>query len=96
MPLSTHIDNCCKTEPKFLIFPFSKFHHNDVSARLAKKKRYFLDVFSTKFNTIDEVTNSTDALMLFIFTYILRGKNKYTSNFFFIFFTGFLHMYINR
>ena len=36
MPVSKHIDNCCKTQPKFSIFPFYKFQTDDVSARLAK------------------------------------------------------------
>ena len=49
MPVSKHIDNCCKTQPKFSIFPFYKFQTDDVSARLAKE-RYFIDVFSPKLN----------------------------------------------
>ena len=50
MPVSAHIDNCCKTEPKFSIFPFYKFQNDDVSARLSKE-RYFIDVFSPNLNT---------------------------------------------
>ena len=49
MPVSKHIYNCCKTQPKFSIFPFYKFQTDDVSARLAKE-RYFIDVFSPKLN----------------------------------------------
>ena len=49
MPVSTHIDNCCKTQPKFSIFPLYKFQTDDVSARLAKE-RYFVDVCSPKLN----------------------------------------------
>ena len=49
MPVSKHIDNCCKTQPKFSLFPFYKFQTDDVSARLAKE-RYFIDVFSPKLN----------------------------------------------
>ena len=50
MPVSDHIDNCCKTEPKFYIFPFYKFQNDDVSARLTKE-HYFIDVFSPNLNT---------------------------------------------
>ena len=49
MPVSKHIDNCCKTQLKFSIFPCYKFQTDDVSARLAKE-RYFIDVFSPKLN----------------------------------------------
>ena len=49
IPLSSHLDTCCRTEPKFSIFPFYKFHSNDVSARLSKE-RYFINVFSPKLN----------------------------------------------
>ena len=49
MPVSKHIDNCCKTQRKFSLFPFYKFQTDDVSARLAKE-RYFIDVFSPKLN----------------------------------------------
>lgn len=51
MPLSAHIDNCCKTDPKFSIFPFYKFQKDDVSARLTKE-RYFIDVFKPNLNTL--------------------------------------------
>ncbi|MCG7874810.1 MAG: GIY-YIG nuclease family protein [Candidatus Thiodiazotropha endolucinida] len=51
MPLSSHVDNCCKTEPKFSMFPFYKFHKNDVSARLTKE-RYFIDVFKPNLNAL--------------------------------------------
>ena len=49
IPVSKHIDNCCKSQPKFSIFPFYKFQTDDVSARLAKE-RYFIDEFSPKLN----------------------------------------------
>ena len=49
MPVSTHINNCCKTQPKFSIFPFYNFQTDDVSARLAKE-RFFIDVCSPKLN----------------------------------------------
>ena len=55
MPVSKHIDNCCKTQPKFSIFPFYKFQTDDVSARLAKE-HYFIDVFSPKLNMLNDVT----------------------------------------
>ena len=40
LPVSAHVDHCCSTDPKYSIFPFYKFHVNDVSARLSKEK-YF-------------------------------------------------------
>ena len=51
MPVSKHIDNCCKTQPKFSVFPFYKFQTDDVTARLAKE-RYFINVFSPKLNVV--------------------------------------------
>ena len=45
MPLSTYLDQCSKSEPKFSIFPFYKMHNNDVSARLCKEK-YFISVLN--------------------------------------------------
>ena len=50
IPLSKHLDDCCKTEPKFSLFPFYKFHSNDASARLSKEK-YFIEIFKPKLNT---------------------------------------------
>jgi ribosomal protein S27E len=50
MPLSKHLDECSVNEPKFSIFPFYKFHHDDVSARLAKEKT-FIQYFSPKLNS---------------------------------------------
>ena len=60
----TSIDNCCKTQPKFSIFPFYKFQTDDVSARLAKE-RYFIDVFSPK---------------LFAYTYLCTHVYAYFVN----------------
>jgi hypothetical protein len=51
MPLSAHLDQCSKTEPKFYIFPFYKLHNDSVSARLCKEK-YFISVFQPKLNNI--------------------------------------------
>ena len=51
MHVSKHIDNCCKTQLKFSVFPFYKFQTDDVTARLAKE-RYFIDVFSPKLNVV--------------------------------------------
>ena len=42
VPLSKHLDECCKKDPKFSIFPFFKFHSNDVSARLNKESFFLL------------------------------------------------------
>ena len=47
--ISAHVDRCCSTDPKYSIFPFYKFHVNDVSARLSKEK-YFLNIFNPKLN----------------------------------------------
>ena len=30
LPVSAHVDRCCSTDPKYFIFPFYKFHVNDV------------------------------------------------------------------
>ena len=49
LPVSAHVDRCCSTDPKYSIFPFYKFHVNDVSARLSKEK-YFLNIFNPKLN----------------------------------------------
>ena len=49
IPLSAHIDNCSKKDPKYLIFPFYKCHSNSVSARLSKE-RYFINIFKPKLN----------------------------------------------
>jgi len=49
LPVSAHIDNCSKGHPKYSIFPFYKFHTDDVSARLPKE-RYFIDKYSPKLN----------------------------------------------
>ena len=49
LPVSAHLDRCCVTNPKYSIFPFFKFHVNDVSARLWKEK-YFLNIFIPKLN----------------------------------------------
>ena len=40
MPLSEHLDKCSDKDPKFSIFPFVKFLHNDSSAKLAKERFY--------------------------------------------------------
>jgi len=47
--VSHHIDNCCKKEPKFQIFPFFKINNNSVSARLAKET-YFIKIFKPELN----------------------------------------------
>ncbi|MCG8076000.1 MAG: GIY-YIG nuclease family protein, partial [Candidatus Thiodiazotropha taylori] len=49
LPVSFHLDQCSLTNPKFSIFPFYKFHNNNVSARLTKEK-YFIKVFNPKLN----------------------------------------------
>lgn len=49
LPVSSHIDRCCLNDPKYSIFPFYKFHGNNVSARLAKE-RYFVKTFNPKLN----------------------------------------------
>ena len=49
LPLSTHLDICCKKSPKFSVFPFYKFQNNDVSARLTKEL-YFINIFKPKLN----------------------------------------------
>ena len=51
MPLSSHLDRCCSHTPKFSIFPFYKFHTDDVSARLSKEN-FFIKVFQPKLNKI--------------------------------------------
>ena len=37
LPLSSHLEQCSLINPLFSIFPFYKFHNNDVSARLSHK-----------------------------------------------------------
>ena len=37
LPLSSHLKQCSLINPKFSIFPFYKFHNNDVSVRLSKE-----------------------------------------------------------
>jgi hypothetical protein len=49
MPLSKHLDECSKSEPKFKIFPFYKLFTNSVSARLAKEE-HFINVFQPQLN----------------------------------------------
>jgi len=49
IPLSGHLDTCCKSEPKFSIFPFYKFNCVDASARLSKEK-FFITIFKPKLN----------------------------------------------
>lgn len=51
IPLSTHIDQCCSTFPKFSIFPFYKFNTDDVSARLLLEK-HFINVFKPSLNML--------------------------------------------
>lgn len=50
LPLSAHLDVCSKSNPKFSIFPFYKFHNNDVSARLSKEQ-FFIQVFQPSLNS---------------------------------------------
>ena len=40
VPLSEHIDICCRSDPKFTMFPFFKMHSKSISARLAKEKHF--------------------------------------------------------
>ena len=75
MPVSKHIDNCCKTQPKFSLFPFYKFQTDDVSARLAKE-RYFIDVFSPKLNMFWWRYN----LCVFAYTYLCTHVYAYFVN----------------
>ena len=49
MPMSGHLDKCSKSNPKFGIFPFYKFHNDCLSARLSKE-RYFIEVFKPPLN----------------------------------------------
>ena len=49
MPLSAHLDKCCKTSPKFSIIPFFKMHNDNVSARLSKEE-YFIKMYEPKLN----------------------------------------------
>ena len=49
LPLSSHLEQCSLINPKFSIFPFYKFHNNDVSARLSNEK-YFIKIFNPKLN----------------------------------------------
>ena len=49
MPLSAHLDTCCKTCPKFSIFPFFKMQNDNVSARLSKEE-YFIKIYKPKLN----------------------------------------------
>lgn len=51
MPLSAHLDHCSQTNPKFSMFPFYKFHTNDVSARLLREK-YFINIFKPTLNAL--------------------------------------------
>ena len=56
LPVSAHVDRCCSTDPKYSIFPFYKFHVNDVSARLSKEK-YFLNIFNLNLTELADVMN---------------------------------------
>ena len=51
IPLSSHLNTCCKNEPTFSIFPFFfyKFHSDNASAMLSKE-RYFIYIFDPKLN----------------------------------------------
>ena len=51
MPLSAHLDHCCSNSPKFALFPFYKFHTDDVSARLLLEK-HFINVFKPTLNML--------------------------------------------
>ena len=51
LPLSGHIDICCRTDPKFTMFPFFKMHSESISARLAKEK-HFIKCFNPKLNVL--------------------------------------------
>ena len=51
LPLSEHIDICCRSEPKFAMFPFFKMHSESISARLAKEK-HFINCFDPKLNVL--------------------------------------------
>ena len=51
LPLSEHIDICCRTDPKFTMFPFFKMHSESISARLAKEK-HFIKCFNPKLNVL--------------------------------------------
>ena len=51
MPVSAHLDRCCTNKPKFSIFPFYKFHTNDVSARISLEQ-YFINVFKPSLNRL--------------------------------------------
>ena len=49
LPHSSHLEQCSLINTKFSIFPFYKFHNNDVSARLSKEKN-FIKIFNPKLN----------------------------------------------
>ena len=51
IPLSSHLDICCQTDPKFQMFPFFKIHSELASVRLSKES-YFINCFKPKLNSI--------------------------------------------
>lgn len=51
IPLSAHLNECCKTEPKFQMFPFFKINNESTSARL-NKENYFIKCFKPKLNAL--------------------------------------------
>ena len=49
VPLSAYIHKCCKTSPRFSIFPFFKMHNDNISARLSKEEN-FMKIYKPKLN----------------------------------------------
>ena len=47
IPVSAHLDNYSRTDPRFIVFPFFKLKTNNSSARLAKEYYFirFLNLF---------------------------------------------------
>ena len=51
IPLSGHIDDCSKVEPKFLVLPFHKIKDNKTIPRKQREK-LFIRKFNPKLNAI--------------------------------------------
>ena len=49
IPFSAHLATCCKTEPKFQMFPFFQLNLESTSARLTKEN-YFIKSFNPMLN----------------------------------------------
>ena len=49
IPLSGHIDNCSKLNPKYFIFPFFNENRNS-TVRRKEKEKFFINTFNPKLN----------------------------------------------